>query len=210
MEFAVVSPKIDQYLERLLAEDDPVLREMEKLGRSRDFPIVGPQVGRVLFILAKLVGAKRIFEMGSGFGYSAYWFAKALSAGGRVYQTEGSRENSKQAEDFFRRGGLSKKAEFLVGDALELIDQVKGAFDIVFIDMDKENYPRAFQKAKRRIRKGGLILADNVLWFGKVLDGPKDPETKGILEFTRLLFSDPDFFSTILPIRDGVGVGYRK
>ena len=210
MEFAVVSPKIDQYLERLLAEDDPVLREMEKLGRSRDFPIVGPQVGRVLFILAKLVGAKRVFEMGSGFGYSAYWFAKALASGGKVFQTEGSRENSKQAEDFFRRGGLSKKAEFLVGDALELIDQVKGAFDIVFIDMDKENYPRAFQKAKRRIRKGGLLLADNVLWSGKVVNGPRDQPTRGILEFTRLLFNDPDFFATILPVRDGVGMGYRK
>ena len=209
MEFAVVSPKIDRYLEGLLAEKDPVLREMEKLGRSRDFPIVGPQVGRVLYILAKLTGAKRVFEMGSGFGYSAYWFAKAMPAGGRVYQTEGSEQNSRQAQDFFRQGGLSKKTEFLVGDALQLIDRVKGPLDIVFIDMDKENYPAAFKKAKKRIRKGGLILADNTLWFGKVLEGPCDPQTKGILEFTRLLFNDPDFFATILPIRDGVAVGYR-
>ena len=209
MEFVVVSPKIDQYLEGLLAEKDPVLREMEKLGRSRDFPIVGPQVGRVLYILAKLTGAKRVFEMGSGFGYSAYWFAKAMPAGGRVYQTEGAEGNSKLAQDFFRKGRLSKKTEFLVGDALQLIDQVKGLLDIVFIDMDKENYPAAFKKAKKRIRKGGLILADNTLWFGKVLEGPRDPETRGILEFTRLLFNDPDFFATILPIRDGVAVGYR-
>ena len=210
MEFATVTPKIDQYLEGLLVEKDPVLREMERLGRSRDFPIVGPQVGRVLFLLAKLTGAKRVFEMGSGFGYSAYWFAKALGAGGKVFQTEGSKENSKQSREFFRRGGLENKSEFLVGDALELFDKVKGAFDIVFIDMDKENYPKAFKKAKPRIRRGGLILADNVLWFGKVVDGPRDAETRGILEFTRLLFNDPEFFATILPIRDGVAVGYRQ
>ena len=210
MEFAVVSPKIDRYLEGLLLEKDPVLREMETLGRSRDFPIVGRQVGRVLYLLAKLTGAKRVFEMGSGFGYSAYWFAKAMPSGGKVYQTEGSKENSKQAQDFFRKGGLSKKAEFLVGDALQWIDQVKGPFDMVFIDMDKENYPAAFKKAKKRIRKGGLLLADNTLWFGKVLEGPRDAQTQGILEFTRLLFNDPDFFATILPIRDGVAVGYRQ
>ncbi len=210
MEFATVTPKIDKYIDGLLIEKDPVLREMQKLGTQRDFPIVGPQVGRVLYLLAKLMKAKRIFEMGSGFGYSAFWFAKALPLGGKVYQTESSEKNSKQAQDFFRKAGLSKKAEFLVGDALELIDQVKGTFDIVFIDMDKENYPAAFKKAKKRIRKGGLILADNVLWFGKVVEKLPDAQTQGILEFTRLLFSDPEFFATILPIRDGIAVGYKQ
>ncbi len=210
MEFATVTPKIDKYIDGLLIEKDPVLREMHKLGTQRDFPIVGPQVGRMLYILAKLVGAKRIFEMGSGFGYSAFWFAKAMPAGGKVYQTEGSEKNSKQAQDFFSRAGLSKKSEFLVGDALELIDRVKGTFDIVFIDMDKESYPAAFKKAKKRIRKGGLILADNVLWFGKVMEKFPDAQTQGILEFTRLLFNDPEFFSTIFPIRDGVAVGYKQ
>lgn len=210
MEFATVTPKIDRYIDELLIEKDPVLGEMQKLGTQRDFPIVGPQVGRMLYIFAKLVKAKKIFEMGSGFGYSAFWFAKALARGGKVYQTEGSRENSRKARDFFHRAGLSKKAEFLVGDALELIDQVKGTLDIVFIDMDKENYPAAFHKAKKRIPKGGLILADNVLWFGKVVGKLRDPQTQGILEFTRLLFNDQDFFATILPIRDGVAVGYKQ
>lgn len=210
MEFAAVTPKIDRYIDGLLIEKDPVLRQMQKLGTQRDFPIVGPQVGRVLYILAKLIGARRIFEMGSGFGYSAFWFAKALPLGGKVYQTESSEKNSKQAQDFFNRAGLVKKAEFLAGDALELIDQVKGTFDIVFIDMDKESYPVAFKKAKRRIRKGGLILADNVLWFGKVMEKLPDAQTQGILEFTRLLFNDPEFFATLLPIRDGVAMGYKQ
>jgi len=206
----IVDQEIDRYIEGLWVEPDPVLQEMERLGRTRDFPIVGPQVGRILYLLAKLLRAKRIFEMGSGFGYSAYWFARALPAGGKVYQTEGASENSELAREYFKRGGLQKKAEFLVGDAVKLIDKVKGEFDIVFIDIDKENYPAAYKKAKGRISKGGLLLADNVLWFGRVLEDTDEPETLGIKEFTHLLFHDPDFFATILPIRDGVGVGYKR
>ena len=205
----IVHEKINQYLEGLYSKEDPVLREMERLGRERNFPIVGPQVGHVLFILTKLLKAQRIFEMGSGFGYSAYWFAKALPAKGKVYQTEGSSENSKLSQEFFKRGGLQKKSEFLVGDGVKLIRETGGEFDIIFIDIDKENYPAAYREAKYHLAKGGLLLADNLLWFGKVLEKNQDPETLGIKEFTRLLFHDPDYFATILPIRDGVGVGYR-
>lgn len=201
---------VNKYIEGRYSQADPVLEEMGRLGAARDFPIVGPQVGRVLFILAKLARAKRIFEMGSGFGYSAYWFAKALAPGGKVYQTEMSAENSKLSREFFKRAGLEKKSEFLVGDGLKWIDEIGGAFDIIFIDIDKENYPAAFQKAKPRLKKGGLLLADNLLWFGKVLENNRDPETLGIKEFTRLLFEDKDLFATILPIRDGVGVGYKQ
>ena len=205
----IIRQAINEYIEAQYPTSDPVLEEMQKRGRKLDFPIVGPQVGRILFILARLVGAKRIFEMGSGFGYSAYWFAKAMAEDGVVYQTEGDRGNSKLSRDFFKRSGLEKKSEFLVGDALELIDTTSGLFDIVFIDMDKEHYPAGFKKAKARLRKGGLLIADNLLWFGKVLENRDDPDTRGIKEYTRLLFSDKDFFATILPIRDGVGVGYR-
>mgnify|MGYP001619215604 CR=1 FL=1 len=205
----IVAREIDRYIEGLYLSEDPVLREMEKLAQARNFPIVGPQVGRVLFILTKLVGAGRIFEMGSGFGYSAYWFAKALSPQGKIYQTETSPENSDLAKEFFERGGLVKKSEFLVGDGTQLIEKVGGEFDIIFIDIDKEKYPRAYREAKGRLRKGGLLLADNLLWFGQVLEESEDPATLGIKEFTNLLFHDPDYFATILPIRDGVGLGYR-
>ena len=205
----IVAQEIDRYLEGLYGSDDPVLREMEKLGEARDFPIVGPQVGRALFILARLAGAQRIFEMGSGFGYSAYWFAKALPPQGKVYQTETSIKNSKLAQGFFKQAGLEKKSEFLVGDGTRLIDKVDGEFDIIFIDIDKENYPQGYRQAKRRLRKGGLLLADNLLWFGRVLEKNDDPATLGIKKFTDLLFHDPDYFATILPIRDGVGVGYK-
>ena len=151
-----------------------------------------------------------MFEMGSGFGYSANWFAKALPPQGKVYQTETAPENSEWAKEFFERGGLAKKSEFLVGDGVQLIDRVGGEFDIIFIDIDKENYPKAYQQAKRHLRKGGLLLVDNLLWFGQVLEESEEPATLGIKEFTNLLFHDPDYFATILPIRDGVGVGYKR
>ncbi len=206
----IVDREIDRYIEGLFPSEDPVLREMEKLGAARNFPIVGPQVGRVLYLLTKLVQAKRIFEMGSGFGYSAYWFAKALPPQGKIYQTETSRENSELAKEFFEHGGLAKKSEFLVGDGTQLIDKAGGEFDIVFIDIHKENYPRAYRQAKSHLRKGGLLMADNLLWFGQVLEESEEPATLGIKEFTNLLFHDPDYFATLLPIRDGVGVGYRQ
>ena len=205
----IIAPGIEQYMEEFYLAKDPVREEMERLAETRHFPIVGPQVGRVLFMLAKAVRAQRIFEMGSGFGYSAYWFAKALPPDGKIYQTEGSQENSDRAKDFFKRGKIDKKAEFLVGDALRLADQVKGDFDIVFIDMNKEQYPEAYRKMKDRVKKGGVLIADNIFWSGEVLKETRDPETRGIKEFTRLLFRDPDYFATILPIRDGVAVGNR-
>jgi len=206
----LIAQAVNDYIEKQYSQPEPVLEEMERLGRKRDFPIVGPQVGRVLSLLARLVDAKRIFEMGSGFGYSAYWFAREFPAGGKIYQTESSEANSKLARDFFKRAGLEKKSEFLVGDGVQLMDETTGPFDIIFIDIDKENYPSAFKQAKPRLRKGGLLIADNLLWFGKVLGNNPDPETSGIKEYTRLLFQDKDFFSTILPIRDGVGVGLRR
>lgn len=205
----IVAREIDQYIEGLHPQEDSVLQEMERLGDARDFPIVGPQVGRILWLFAKLQKAERVFEMGSGFGYSAYWFAQALPAKGKVYQTETSEKNSELAQDFFKRAGLEKKAEFFVGDGVQLIDGVKGEFDIIFIDISKEDYPKAYPKAKGRLKKGGLLIADNVLWFGRVLEESEDPDTLGIKEFTELLFHDPDFSATILPIRDGVGIGYR-
>ena len=206
----IIHPQINDYIEKQFAEEDRVLGEMAAYGDKKDFPYIGPQAGRILFILARLLKARRIFEMGSGYGYSAYWFAKALPEGGKVFQTEYSGENSKKAREFFERGKLAGRTEWLTGDALELIDKTPGEFDIVFLDLDKEHYPDAFRKAADRIKSGGLLIADNTLWFGKVLEPRPDAETAGIREFTRLLFQDPRFFATIVPIRDGIAVGYKK
>ena len=208
--FELVHPRVEEYLETLTPREDPVLLEMERLGDKLQFPIVGPLVGRLLFQLALCMKAKKIFEMGSGFGYSAFWFAKALSEGGEVIGTEGSLENVSQAKKFFKKGGIEKRVKMEIGNALEIIDRTPGPFDIVFIDIDKQDYPAAFQRALPKLRRGGLLIADNVLWFGRVITGDRDATTEGIREFTRLIYNTKDLLTTVMPLRDGVSISIKE
>jgi len=205
----IVNKRIEEYIQDLYPTKDPVLKEMETLAVRKDFPIVGPAVGRLLYQLARMTGANAIFEMGSGFGYSTYWFAMALSHSGYVYHTDTSAVNSKLAQEYLRKGRQMNKVRFLVGNAVELIESVKDTFDIVFIDIDKENYPTAYEKAKKKLKPGGLLIADNALWWGRVLDKKGDSATEGIKKFNQLMAADKDFFQTLLPIRDGVSVSYK-
>lgn len=205
----ITHPQIAAYLSKVIPRRDPVLRAMERYAAARNFPIVGPQVGRLLAMLARAHGATRVLELGSGFGYSAYWFAKAMGPRGRVICTEGNPDNVRRAEAYCRRGGIGSRVEFLTGDALESVDGVRGQFDIIFNDVDKHQYPAAFRKALPLLRSGGLLISDNVLWSGRVVGGRPDRNTAGILAYNRLIFSSRELFSTILPIRDGVSVSVR-
>jgi predicted O-methyltransferase YrrM len=205
----IVFPHIEKYLEGLETTRDAVLAEMERQARAGDFPIVGPLVGRLLCLLAKSIGAKRIMELGSGFGYSGYWFARALPEDGELILTEGSAKNMAQAREFFRQGGVRCRARFEVGDAFEILDRLPGEFDIIFNDVDKEQYPTAFHKAVPRVRRGGYFITDNMLWGRRVVRDHSHPTTKGVVELTRLLFQSPDLYTTILPIRDGVSVSLK-
>jgi predicted O-methyltransferase YrrM len=184
--------------------------EMEDFAKKNRVPIVGPMVGRFLHQLARFVDAERVFEMGSAIGYSTIWFARALKPGGKVYYTDGSQENASRARDYIKRAGVSDRIEILVGNALDLIDQVQGEFDVVFNDVDKDDYPAVYRKAANRVRIGGLFVSDNVLWSGRVADSSvKDKQTEGIRSFNKLLYADDRYYSTIMPIRDGVAVGLR-
>ena len=202
----ITEPKIDEYLEDLLPARDKVLEEMEAYAAERDIPIIGPVVGRFLYQLVRLVKAKTIFELGSAIGYSTIWIARAAGEGATVYYTDGDPEKAKRATQYIERAGVRDRVRILTGDALTLFGQTPGTFDIIFCDIDKEGYPEAFRKAVPRIRKGGLLLADNVLWHGRVVEPPQDAATRGILEFNRLIYSSPDLFPTILPVRDGFAV----
>ncbi len=205
----IVHPAIERYLDRLPPHQDPILRRMETKAEREAFPIVGPQVGRLLMILARAIGAKRVFEMGSGFGYSGLWFAKALPRNGRITLTDTSAVRSKEALDYFGQAHQAEKVTGLVGDAVELVQGAKGPFDLIFLDADKARYPLAFKAALPKLRRGGLFIADNVLWFGKVTASHPDAETRGILEFTRLIFATPGIASSILPLRDGLSVSLK-
>lgn len=211
MMHGITSEAVENYLYSLLPPRDEVLTQMETEAARRDIPIVGPAVARVLHQLALISGAKNIFEMGSAIGYSTIWWARAVGEGGRVIYTDGDRKNADEARGYFDRAGVASRITIKIGDALELLSEQTEPFDIIFCDVDKEDYPRAFRLAVPRLRQGGLFVADNVLWSGKVAEkNPSEASTKGILEFNRLLYNSPDLFTTILPIRDGLSVAVKR
>jgi predicted O-methyltransferase YrrM len=207
----IVNPRIEEYLRRLYDDGDPVRREMEVLARERRFPIVGPLVGRHLVVLARAIGARRVFELGSGYGYSALHFARAVGVGGEVHCTELAEENVRLAEGFLRRAGVWDRVRYHQEEATAALKRVGGTWDIVYNDIDKDGYPPTVELAFEHLRPGGLFITDNVLWSGRVLDGEDDgtPATRGVRDFTRRLLAHPGFVTAIDPTRDGVAVALK-
>ena len=202
----ILEPQVEKYLSSLLPERDAVLADMERYAKEHDIAIIGPDCGRLLALMAKISAAKRIFEMGSAIGYSAIWFARAAGPGAEIYCTDGEPANAELARKNFERAGVSKSIRFMIGDAVDLIDSTEGSFDIVLIDVYKHQYPAALKKSLPRLKSGGLVITDNVLWSGRVTEPPKDDNTRGILEFNRSVFGSPELFSVIVPLRDGVAI----
>jgi len=210
----IVDPRVEDYMRSLLTRyDEPVLLEMEAEGKERGFPIIGRLVGVTVELLARSVGAKRVFELGSGFGYSAYWFARAVGPSGEVHGTDGDPANEPKALDYLSRAGLAEPIRWHVGDAVTHLAAAPGEFDVVYNDIDKDGYPAAWMAARERIRVGGLYVCDNVLWSGRVAvrdrDDPRPAYTQAILEHNRLIADDERFVSSIVPTRDGVFVALR-
>lgn len=212
----IVDPRIEGYMAARLARfDEPVLLEMEAEARERRFPIVGRNVGVSLEVLARSAGAHRVVELGSGFGYSAYWFSRAVGDEGEVHCTDGDPKNEEKALDYLRRAGLEGPIRYHVGDAVEQLAHLDAPFDIVYNDVDKEGYPDAWRAAREVVRPGGLYVCDNVLWYGRVTgaesleDDWQRTTTEAVLEHNALIAEDDRFVSTIVPTRDGVLVAVR-
>jgi predicted O-methyltransferase YrrM len=201
---------VEDYLYSMLPPRDEVLSEMEAEAARHNVPIVGPAVARVLHQLAAISGAKKIFEMGSAIGYSTIWWARAVGEAGRVIYTDGNPKNAEKARAYFNRAGVSPRITVRVGDALEFLSEEKEPYDIIFNDIDKVDYPRAFRLAIPRLKRGGLFISDNVLWGGNLSQASPDAETRAILEFNTMIYQSPDLFTTILPIRDGISVCVKK
>jgi caffeoyl-CoA O-methyltransferase len=202
----ILEKHVEKYLDSLLPKRDAVLADMEKYASQRNIPIIGPACGRLLHLLAQISGAKRMFEMGSAIGYSTIWLARGAGADAEIYYTDGDPENVRRARDNFRRGGVEDRIQLLVGDAVKLIDDVSGAFDLIFIDVDKHQYPDALRKAVPRLRSGGLLITDNALWSGYTARRSKDVSTRSIQQFNRMIYSSSELFPVIIPLRDGVAV----
>jgi len=202
---------VDDYLYSMLPKRDAVLAEMEEYASKHDVPIVGPAVAHVLQQLALMINAGTVFELGSAIGYSTIWWARAVGEKGRVIYTDGDPKNAERARGYFDRAGVSSRVTLHTGDALEVLSEQKQQFDIIFNDVDKEDYPRVLRLVSPRLRKGGLFITDNVLWSGRVAEkNPRETRTKAILEFNRQLYNSADFYTTILPIRDGLAVALKK
>jgi predicted O-methyltransferase YrrM len=187
---------------------------MEALAEQKGFPIIGRLCGQLLELMARAIGARRIFELGSGYGYSAYWFSRATGDEGEIHLTDLDPENERKALDFLGRAGLSKPIQYHVVDALGGLDETEGDFDIVYCDIDKGGYPEAWRRGRERVRVGGLYICDNMLWSGRVTDESDEPDdsggwTEAIMQTNEAIARDPNFRSTIVPTRDGVVVALR-
>jgi predicted O-methyltransferase YrrM len=213
MDFAAfLQPEIKTYIDQLSVHNDPILLEMEAVAAERHFPIIGPVVGRFLYQTTLIRKATRIFELGSGYGYSTLWFAKAVQrlGGGEIVHTDGDRKNSDQAKHYLSRAGVVDLIRFHVGDAIEALRQTSGPFDLIYMDIDKHQYPAAFPVIREKLPTGGVLIVDNMLWFGRVVR--KDDtaaSTEGIRRLTRALWADPEFFTTLVPLRDGFVISVR-
>jgi len=204
----ITSPAVERYLYSLLPKSGPVLRDMERYADIHVTPIVGPAVGRLFFLLTRMAGAKRIFEMGSAIGYSTLWFAEAAGENAEVHYSDGSEENARRARAYFARSGIADRIRVHVGMAQQELAKTTGDFDIIFIDVDKEQYPATLKQAIPRLRRDGLLLADNTLWSARAAHRAKrgDDETLGIQEFNRQVFASKDLYPVMVPLRDGVTI----
>lgn len=210
MQGYITQPDVDNYLYSLLPARDEVLADMEAEATRNKIPIVGPAVASFFQQLVMMTGAKTVFEMGSAIGYSTVWWARAVGEGGRVHYTDSDPKNADKARRYFQRAGVADRITIHLGDAIELLSEQKTEFDIVFNDIDKEDYPRVLRMVSPRLKMGGLFVTDNVLWSGRVVEKNPEASTKAIQEFNRQLYKSPDFFTTIMPLRDGVAVAVKR
>lgn len=204
----VLQPGIDRYVNQLLPPRDAILAEMERLARREKIPIIGPSCGRLLALVAQTSGARRIFEMGSAIGYSTVWLARAVGRGAKIYWTDSDPKNLVRARQFLRQAGVLNRVEMLAGDALVSLKKTRGTFDMIFIDIGKEQYPAALHLALPRLRRGGLLVADNVLWYGRAARPAKrgDRSTRSIQQFNREIYANKKLFPVIVPLRDGMAI----
>ena len=209
----ILAPEISRYLDGLVPERPAELRDMERMAESTKFPIIGPASGQLCYLIARLIGARRIFELGSGFGYSTAWFARAVreNGGGEVHHVVWDEGLSNRARKHLEKLGYSDLVRYHVAEAVQTLEASDGQFDIIFNDIDKRGYPASIDAILPRLRRGGALIIDNLLWSGRILD-PADqtPDTEGVREVTRRVMQSDDWIASIVPIRDGVLVAYRR
>lgn len=204
-----MAPDVDAYIDGLANRGDAGLREVEDQGDREGWPIVGAAEGSFLHVLAKGIGARRVLELGTAIGYSGTWLARALPPDGHFVTVEGDPDTAKIAEANFQKTGVADRVTILVGLAQEILEDLEGPFDFIFNDIDKAGYPAILEPCIRKLRPGGLLVTDNVLWHGEVARRSRSRETQAIREYNERLARDPRMVVTVLPLRDGVSVALK-
>jgi len=204
---------VQQYLIDLVPPREQEMQEMEKYATKTDFPIIGPAAGYVCYQMARMINARSVFEMGSGYGYSTAWFAKAVqeNGGGVIHHVVWDEELSKMAALHMKRLGFEDLVQYHKAEAIETLRGIQGPFDLIFNDIEKQEYPASLPLIKEKLRSGGMLIIDNTLWSGRIFDNKDESEaTKGVREFTRLITHDPDWIVSLVPVRDGMILAYKK
>lgn len=205
-----LEPRLSEYLETLEVSQDPLINEMEQIAKDKGFPIVGHQCAKRMATLCMAIGATSVVELGSGFGYSTMWLAKAVGEGGKVVHTEFDLENIETAKSFLSKAGLIERVHFHNGDGLDFLSQSDETWDAVFIDADKVQYPQALKMAVEKVREGGWIFAHNVVWSGKVADpANSDESTNSLREYLNQALTHPHLFTYIDPVHDGLAISLK-
>jgi predicted O-methyltransferase YrrM len=204
---------VQEYLTSLVPPRESELQKMEEIAEKNNFPIIGPVCGYYCYQLARMINAKSVFELGSGYGYSTAWFAKAVreNGGGVVHHSVWDDKLSQQAKEHLSALGLVDLVRFHNAEAVETLRHTEGPFDIIFNDIDKEGYPDSLPVTKEKLRHGGILIIDNMIWSGRVYDSDNhEKNTEAIRRFTRDIASDLDWIVSLIPARDGMIVAYKK
>ncbi len=199
-------------MDTLVPPRGEIFEEMEAYARETEFPIIGIAAGYFNYIVARMIGARKVFELGSGYGYSTAWFAKAVreNGGGVVHHVVWDQDLSDKARGYLGRLGYGDMVQFHVGEAIETLTNTDDTFDLMFNDIQKHMYPASIPVIKQKLRVGGALLMDNIFLSGSIFeDNVTERGALGVIKVTKMLKEDPDFLFTIAPIRDGVALCYR-
>lgn len=212
--FPFIDQRVEQYCQTYVNKEDENLRELNEktnLLFPRPHMISGNWQGMFLTLISKLVNPKNILELGTFSGYSALCLVKGLSSEGKLHTIEKNEEYEEFLINLFKENGVEDKIKLHIGKALDIIPLFEEKFDIIFIDADKPNYPLYYDLCVEKLRKGGLLIADNVLWYGKTAlePMPKDKQTLAIHSFNQKITEDDRMENLIIPIRDGLMVGRK-
>jgi len=208
----LLAVEVKEYLDSLVPPRPPEMQAMEAYAREARFPIIGPAAGHFCYLLARMIGARRVLEMGSGYGYSTAWFARAVkeNGGGTVYHVVWDEALSRRAREHLAVLGYEGIVQYRVGEAVQVLRETEGPFDLIFNDIDKQAYPDSLPVIGKKLRPGGALIVDNMLWNGRIFDSnDRSPSTQGVREFTRLIAGDPRWIMSVVPIRDGLLIARR-